>query len=329
MRIDPSVVSWKNPSPSPMPDDRADRQQIERLALYRQTVERIQQQWAGFSERRRDRLLPHPLLGEAAEKITESILEDLFTNVLDWPLPNVNPQIERADIVLTDRAIKKIIIEAKRPGSLAWSRRAFEQALEQAARYGAEQKVKCIAISDGVMLYAADLCEGGKRDRVFVSLDADEPSLDLWWISLCGIYRPVEGPVAIPRFPQEGTIDGSGSEPCDPITALVHPKYKLPANCFAFVADYSDPHTWKLPYLMNDGSVDAKRLPKAIQAVLTNYRGARVGGIPEGAVPEVLKRLGVAATRAGHMPPLAINPARIYRQLAEALDQLGISLKAR
>jgi hypothetical protein len=145
-----------------MPDDRNQIPEIERLALYRQLVERVRREWAWFAERRRNRLLPHPLLGEAAEKITESILEDLFTNVLDWPLSSVNPQIDCADIVLTDRAIKRIIVEAKRPGSLAWSRPAFEHALQQAAGYAAGQKVKCIAISDATRLLA---CGPGRCGR--------------------------------------------------------------------------------------------------------------------------------------------------------------------
>ena len=59
---------------------------------------------------------------------------------------------------------------------------------------------------------------------------------------------------------------------------LVHPKYKLPAPCFAYVPDASRPAMWKLPYRLVDGAVDPKRLPMAIQAILGNYRGTWVGG---------------------------------------------------
>ncbi len=71
-------------------------------------------------------------------------------------MSDFNNQVDRADIVLTDHGIKRLIVEVKRPGSLAWNRRAVEGALDQAARYASEQKVRSVAISDGVMLYAAD-----------------------------------------------------------------------------------------------------------------------------------------------------------------------------
>jgi hypothetical protein len=77
----------------------------------------------------------------------------------------------------------------KRPGSLAWSRRAVESALDQALRYAAEQRVKAVAICDGPMLYSADITQGGLRDRVFVSLCECEAPLDLWWMAVQGIWR--------------------------------------------------------------------------------------------------------------------------------------------
>jgi hypothetical protein len=83
-------------------------------------------------------------------------------------------------------------VEVKRPGSLAWSRRAVESALAQAMRYAADQKVKAVAVSDGLMLYAANIADGGLRDRVFVSLSEGEPPLALWWLSVQGIRRERE-----------------------------------------------------------------------------------------------------------------------------------------
>ncbi len=65
-----------------------------------------------------------------------------------------------------------------------------------------------------------------------------------------------------------------------------------------------------------------------MQAILSNYRGAKVSGIPEGAIPTVLARLARAVRQAGHMPPEACSPAPIYRQLAEALEQLGVAADA-
>jgi hypothetical protein len=51
--------------------------------------------------------------------------------------------------------------------------------------------------------------------------------------------------------------------------------------------------------------VDDRRLPKAVQAVLRDYRGEQVR-IPEECVPDVL-----------------VTPAAIYVALREALVQLG------
>ncbi|HTU50821.1 MAG TPA: hypothetical protein VMF56_09515 [Acidobacteriaceae bacterium] len=270
------------------------------LASHRRCTERIRNSWPDFLSKREQRLEQQQRFGEACEKVAENILEDLFISVLDWPLTDFNNQLGHADIVLTDHGIKHLIVEAKRPGSLAWNRRAVEKALDQALRYASEQKVKTVAVSDGCMLYAANIADGALRDRVFVSLSDAEPQYDLWWLSVQGIWRQPES---------EG---------------LLHHKYHLPAQCFAYVGDYAKPGSWKLPYLLADGTVDAKRLPKAVQAILSNYRGAKVNGIPESSIPAVLGRLAQAARHAGHMPPEACNPAPIYRQLADALEQLGV-----
>ena len=71
--------------------------------------------------------------------------------------------------------------------------------------------------------------------------------------------------------------------------------------------------------------MDAKRLPKAVQVILSNYQGAKVSGIPGEAIFAVLARLERAARQAGHMPPEACNPAPVYRQAFEALEQLGLA----
>jgi hypothetical protein len=42
-------------------------------------------------------------------------LEDLFTTVLDWPVADVKPQVDRADIVLTSLGFKWLVLEVKRP----------------------------------------------------------------------------------------------------------------------------------------------------------------------------------------------------------------------
>lgn len=97
----------------------------------------------------------------------------------------------------------------------------------------------------------------------------------------------------------------------------------MPAFCFAYGGDASDWRTWKLPFRLADGSVDAKRLPKAIQAIPSNYRGAKVSGIPECAVAGVLVRLARAALAAGRLGTGVAEPAPVYRHLEEVLEQLG------
>ncbi len=104
---------------------------------------------------------------------------------------------------------------------------------------------------------------------------------------------------------------------------LLHPKYRIPAHCFAFVGDSNDPHTWKLPYLNIDGSVDTKRLPKAVQSILSNHRGTKVSGIPESSISDTLVRRALAAVTIGKMPHQCGEAAPVYQELVEALDQFG------
>jgi hypothetical protein len=196
-------------------------------------------------------------------------------------------------------------------------------ALAQAQRYADEQRVKCVGVSDGLMLYAADIHGGGLRDRVFASLIDRNPADELWWLSVHGIYReiPDDQVVALRNLPeaadQPSVVSYPGSD------SLLHPKYKIPARCFAYVGDANEPATWKLPYRLAEGSVDLKRLPKAIQCIISNYRGAKVSGIPERDIPDVLVRLAHAAASIGKMPHQCQMPSTAYCRLADILEQLG------
>jgi hypothetical protein len=296
--------------------------EIEQLASYRNCVRRICENWSRFLDQRRERLAQQQRHGVASEKVAENILEDLFTLVLDWSVADLNNQLDYADLVLTRLGLKHLLLEIKRPGALAWNRHAVDAALSQALRYAHEQKVGCIGVSDGIMLYARDIQHGGHKDRVFASLQGPDPPKQLWWLSVHGIYRPVEATDAtlrdLPEEPRGVTIPAVLTE-----QEILHPKHKIPASCFAYVGDANDSATWKLPYRLIDGSVDLKRLPKAIQSIISNYRGAKVGGIPEEAIPDVLLRLARAAVSLGKMPFQSCNTAPAYRQLAEVLEQLG------
>lgn len=294
---------------------------IEALASYQHCVARITENWTTFQTKRLQRLVQHDRHGAAAERVAENILEDLFTQVLDWSISDVNNQVGYADLTLTRLGIKELIIETKRPGKLAWHRHAVNAALEQALGYAHEQKVQHVAVSDGTMFYAADVQPGGLTDRLFCTLDSDRPVTDLWWVSVHGIYRTREGEpgTGARRLPDHPA--GNASTTTTPPPRLLHPKYQLPSWCFAYVGDATNPSTWKLPYLKVDASVDGRRLPKAIQSILSNYRGATVNTIPETAIPDVLVRLGAAAFRTGKMPGQNGATAAVYKELAMALEQ--------
>ncbi len=200
-------------------------QHLANLASHRHCTERIQAAWHDFLSKRNERLEQQRRLGEACEKVAENILEDLFTAVLDWPLADFNNQVEHADVVLTDHGIKRLVVEVKRPGSLAWSRRAVESALAQAMRYADEQKITAVAVSDGMMLYAANIADGGLRDRVFVSLSTSEAPLDLWWLSVQGIWREREsnGAARLRILPEEPILMEPEVGTAPESESLLHP----------------------------------------------------------------------------------------------------------
>lgn len=287
------------------------------LASHRRCIERISQNWQAFLATRCDRLRH----GGETERVAEAITEDLFTEVLDWSKGDLMYQVGYADIVISNHLAKYLVIEVKRPGMLFPGRRALENAIAQARRYAGEQKIPSVAATDGRYLYAADVTGGGLTDRVMIDLSSADAPVELWNLSVHGIYRAPTGSVGSVAILPEASVLPAQQE----LAILVHPKYKLPAPCFAYVPDASRPATWKLPYRMMDGAVDRKRLPKAIQAILGNYRGARVGGIPEGDMRAVLVRLARAAWSEGRMPPSALAPAPAYQQLALVLAQLGLS----
>jgi hypothetical protein len=93
-------------------------------------------------------------------------------------------------MVLTRLGVKQLIVEVKRPGSLAWDERSVSLALAQAQRYADRQKVRSIAVTDGLIFYARDTIPGGCLDRALVRLDEPAAPDDLWWLSVAGIQRP-------------------------------------------------------------------------------------------------------------------------------------------
>lgn len=298
---------------------------ITNLAAFRKFVARLPKSWSEFQRQRQLRLVQQARNGSAAEKVAENIVEDFLTVALDWALCDLNNQLQYADIVLTRQGIKRLLIEVKRPGSLKWDRPLLEQALSQARRYADEQRVRTIAVTDGVLFYAADLQNGGLQDRARLSLDAPAYSPDAWWLSVDGVYRPAT-PLTDSQLGNDHSDTGAASENGsilpEPQDTLLHPKYNVPAECFAYVGDASKCATWKLPYRLQNGTVDERHLAGAIRAVLSNYRGTHVKTIPESAMPDVLVRLGKAAAEIHKLPGQIPSPSTSYQQLYDALYQL-------
>lgn len=298
-------------------------QHLVALASFRKFIGHIQSTWPKFLNQRSSRLVQAERNGSAPEKVAEDILSDFFTLALDWDISDLNNQLHFADLVLTKMGLRRLLVEAKRPGSLVWNQSNLEQALDQARRYADEQRVCTIAVSDGCIFYAADIVNGGLRDRVRLQLDRQTFSCNSWWVSVEGIYRSpecIDEDVEMPVSECQPTLitlpDG------ETFQGLIHPKYKVPATCFAYVGDACKTSTWKLPHRFADGRVDEKRLCGAIRAVTSNYRGVRVKTIPEKALPDVLVRLGKAAAEIGKLPGQNPSPQQSYQQLYDALKQL-------
>ncbi len=302
---------------------------IAELSSFRKFIQRIESAWPEFRQRRSERLAQVARNGAAPEKLAEDILSDFFTIALDWDLGDLNNQLQYADIVLTKSGLKRLLIEAKHPGSLDAGQSKLQAALHQARGYADQQRVQTVAISDGCLFYAADIVNGGFRDRAWLRLDDETFSADSWWVSVDGIYRPPE----ILAVPSQTRRDPSAASPVvgppgvgeiqPPAAPLLHPQHGRPASCFAYVGDALRTSTWKLPYRFADGRVDAAHLSGAIRAVVSNYRGARVKTIPEAALSDVLVRLGKAAAELRKMPTQCPKPQLSYQQLYQALQQLG------
>lgn len=296
---------------------------IQRLASYQNGIQRIRENWPDFLKRRAERLAPTQQGRVVVERGAEMIIEDLLTYVLDWKRSDLSYQLNNADMIVSDKGIKRLVIEAKRPGLLIKNPREVEKALDQARRYADEQKIPIIAICDGMMLYAADIKNGGLKDRAYISLEDPKAPDILWWLSVDGIYRTHDDDSNQDqrRLPSSHkTILPPADDKAD---ILLHAKYNLPARCFAYVPDASAPGGWKLPYRLVDGAVDVRRLPAAIRSVVSNYRGTRLKSVPEGAIPDVLVRLALAARHLGCLPYQGGQTSQTYHDLEMVLAQLG------
>jgi hypothetical protein len=72
--------------------------------------------------------------GGVPEKVAENILEDLFTQVLDWEKCDLKYQTGYSDIILSKLSYKYLVLEAKKPGSFG-QQADMDAAIAQARRY--------------------------------------------------------------------------------------------------------------------------------------------------------------------------------------------------
>ncbi|MCL4392517.1 hypothetical protein M1145_00015 [Patescibacteria group bacterium] len=292
---------------------------MENQAKYIKFLERLNTNWKDFKIKRKDFLVQNERFGKTPEKVTENILSYLFTEVLDWDLRDINYQVDYADIEITKLGIKRIVIEAKRPGGITWNILQLEKHINQALRYAYKQKISTIGVCDGNKLYILNVEGGSTTPRIFIPLDAEEPHEDLYYISKNGIDKKKTISVNFNKDKEEKTVHNQNSETND---ELLNKQYKLPARCFAYIGDPNNPYTWKLPYLENNGTIRIKRLQSAIQSIVTNFRGGQVKDIPEKYIPGVLIKLAKAAKDVGKLDPDNPKMANCYRQLYNAIKQM-------
>jgi len=126
------------------------------LSSYKKFIERLHQNWKTFLESR-SKLLNPLKYQPVPEKVSEEIIRNLLTLVLDWEESDLQWQMQYADLVLTRNRNKYLVAELKRPSSLKRSLDSNQEALNQVRRYADEQKVNLVAISDGSVFYAADI----------------------------------------------------------------------------------------------------------------------------------------------------------------------------
>ena len=155
-------------------------------------------------------------------------------------------------------------------------------------------------LCDGILFFGADIVDGGWGPRILLDLSQEETPADmLWWVSMDSIHRPCEAQADLSLLARVGAAVFGGDVAGADQDTLLHPKYQIPSCCSAYVGNPNKASTWKLPYLLADGSTDLRRLPMAIQSLVSNHRGAKVGGIPDEAIPHVFRRLAAAATAEG------------------------------
>ncbi len=113
-----------------------------KFASQKRFESRLERSWPAFLAKRRDRLRQQGRVGDAGERKTASIVEDIPTIALDWKVDDINKQVlinsrvGRPDIVLTRLGTKCCVIETKPLGSFTWNQTAVQQRARKLLRSG-------------------------------------------------------------------------------------------------------------------------------------------------------------------------------------------------
>lgn len=297
------------------------------LTAHHRFQKHLHSAWPGFLARRAERLRGLES-GHEGEAVTKHIIEDLFTHVLGFsqadlvqqsPGPSSTP---RPCLIITRLGLNSMVLQALPPHTLSGFGASVRAVLSQSHRCVSAQVILALGVCDGFLLYAEEQAHGGRRPRVFVTLDSPTPPPDLFWLSTDGVWRRRDD------LPQgwDPLASHIHHRPFDPEPEiLLDPTHHLPFTCFAYVGDASKPRTWHLPYLHANGSIDNAGLLRAIQAVVSGShdQGLSSSLVPPASVPVVLLRLAHAAN-ASHQWPLHAASAPAYRLLDQALRQFSL-----
>lgn len=257
----------------------------------------IQTEWSTFRERYKKIVSEYERGSRLHEKDIEIIFHSLAEGPLGYEIEQLSTQREYADYALVDRGLKLAIVEIKsfRAFASKQEQSQLESALIQAARYAHRHRTPHLMAFDGVILTLAEL-EGVQdviKVHIQVNIEADEPPGNLFYFTHYGLFcHPTEELLTLPYDADE-----------DAELKKTHHGVKLHYSCFAHVGDIRDKGTWRAPYRNPDGSVDVKRLPHAVNYLLSpsGHRGKQASRqrIPEAATPLVALRLAKAYKEIG------------------------------
>lgn len=226
------------------------------------------------------------------------MLERLLSDVLGYEPDQIDREPDHADFLLLYRGVKLMVIETK-DWDVFHKQEALDAALLQACTYAKRHRVQYIAAFDGVRLVLGERAGNEIRLKIELCIDEDEPHENLFFFSHYGLSKlPKDVMRALPISPNEvAAVDMNLSE------YKTHHGVKLHYSCFAYIGDLRAKSTWKMPYRNEDGSVDTRRIDKAVNYLFSpgGYRGAtaRESSVPQAAQPEVARKLAIAYQEIG------------------------------